>query len=49
MPDRNAVGYDTMSGANSQALLYPVEGQCGSLRCAPYVNNRELTCAVCSQ
>ena len=31
------------------ALLYFVEGQCGSLPCKPYVNGRELTCAVCTR
>ena len=31
------------------ALLYPVEGKCGSLPCKPYVNGRELTCAVCTK
>ncbi|XP_068683190.1 collagen alpha-1(VII) chain-like [Montipora foliosa] len=31
------------------ALLYPVEGVCGSLPCLPYVNHRELTCAVCTK
>jgi len=31
------------------ALLYPVEGVCGSLPCNPYVNGRELTCAVCTK
>ena len=31
------------------ALLYPVEGVCGSLPCLPYVNGRELTCAVCTK
>ena len=30
-------------------LLYFVEGRCGSLHCPPYVNGRELTCAVCSK
>ncbi|KAJ8308028.1 hypothetical protein KUTeg_012902 [Tegillarca granosa] len=30
-------------------LLYPVEAKCGSLKCPPYVNNRELTCVVCSR
>jgi hypothetical protein len=28
--------------------LYHVEAECGSLKCPPYVNGRELTCAVCS-
>ncbi len=31
------------------ASFYPVEGICGSLPCQPYVNYRELTCAVCSK
>ena len=31
------------------ALLYPVEGVCGSLPCLPYVGGRELTCAVCTK
>ena len=31
------------------ALLYPVEGVCGSLPCRPYVAGRELTCAVCTK
>ena len=31
------------------ALLYPVEGVCSSLPCLPYVNGRELTCAVCTK
>ena len=31
------------------ALLYAVEGVCGSLPCLPYVTGRELTCAVCAK
>ena len=31
------------------ALLYPVQGRCGSLPCLPYVEGRELTCAVCTK
>jgi hypothetical protein len=31
------------------ALLYPVEGVCGALPCLPYVQGRELTCAVCTK
>ncbi|XP_031555824.1 short-chain collagen C4-like [Actinia tenebrosa] len=31
------------------ALLYHVEGVCGSLPCPPYVEGRELTCAVCTK
>jgi len=30
-------------------LLYLTEAKCGSLPCPPYVNNRELTCVVCSK
>jgi len=38
------------SGANQDgALLYAVEGVCGSLPCLPYVAGRELTCAVCTK
>lgn len=29
-------------------LFYFVEAECGSLKCPPYVNGRELTCAICS-
>ena len=36
-------------GNHAHALLYPVEGRCGSLPCLPYVNGRELTCAVCTK
>ena len=31
------------------ALLYFVEGACGSLPCGPYTNGYELTCAVCTK
>ena len=31
------------------ALLYPVQGQCGSLPCSPYIAGREFTCAVCTK
>ena len=31
------------------ATLYAVEGRCGSLPCLPYVDGRELTCAVCTK
>lgn len=30
-------------------LLYFVESRCGSLRCPPYVNGRELQCVVCTK
>ena len=31
------------------ALLYAVEGNCGSLTCPPYASGRELTFAVCTK
>lgn len=42
---------ETISGrsGSGQAYLYPTEGECGSLRCPPYVGDREITCAVCSR
>ena len=30
------------------ALFYLVEGQCGALKCPPYIQGQEITCAVCS-
>lgn len=29
-------------------LFYLVDGRCGSLKCPPYVEGREIFCAVCS-
>ena len=40
---RDGTGTDT-----NGALLYVIEGHCGSLPCDPYVSGRELTCAVCT-
>ena len=42
---------EIIGGQNNDdgAVLYFVEGICGSLKCPPYVNGRELTCAVCSK
>jgi hypothetical protein len=31
------------------AVFYFVDGKCGSLPCPPYVEGRELTCAVCTR
>ncbi|XP_062619104.1 short-chain collagen C4-like [Saccostrea cucullata] len=42
---------DTVVGGHANHngyLFYPVESRCGSLKCPPYVEGRELTCAVCS-
>uniref|UniRef100_K1R6D8 Short-chain collagen C4 n=1 Tax=Magallana gigas TaxID=29159 RepID=K1R6D8_MAGGI len=42
---------DTLQGGhidNNGYLFYLVEAICGSLKCPPYVNGRELVCVVCS-
>ena len=35
--------------SQNQALIYPVEVQCGSLPCSVYISGREVTCVVCSK
>ena len=32
-----------------QAVVYPVEVNCGTLPCSDYISGRELTCVVCSK
>ena len=44
-PETDSAGYRNEDGA----LFYSVEGICGSLPCPPYIQHRELTCAVCSK
>ncbi|KAJ8303216.1 hypothetical protein KUTeg_019612 [Tegillarca granosa] len=44
-PDVIYGGHTDLNGA----VIYSVEGVCGSLPCPPYVNARELTCVVCSK
>ena len=42
---------DTLHGGQSDKhgrLFYLVEARCGSLKCPPYVEGRELSCGVCS-
>lgn len=42
---------DTLHGGGKNEngkLFYSVEARCGSLKCPPYVDGRELVCAVCS-
>lgn len=46
--DRLASGIGSSFDSNGN-LLYPTEAECGSLPCPPYVQNRELTCCVCSR
>ncbi|XP_078310943.1 uncharacterized protein LOC111133494 isoform X2 [Crassostrea virginica] len=43
---------DTLHGGQGDKngrLFYMVEAQCGSLKCPPYVEGRELVCVVCSK
>lgn len=43
---------DTLHGGHTNKngkLFYSVEARCGSLKCPPYVQGRELVCAVCSK
>jgi len=43
---------EAVSGSHANlngALLYVVEGHCGSLPCRPYVAGKELTCVVCTK
>ncbi|XP_031562344.1 short-chain collagen C4-like [Actinia tenebrosa] len=47
--DQDAEGVPGTHANLDGALLYPVEGRCGSLPCLPYVDGRELTCAVCTK
>ncbi|KAL5009422.1 hypothetical protein ScPMuIL_013496, partial [Solemya velum] len=40
----------TGEGANEDgSLLYPVEVSCGFLPCPPFVDGREVGCAVCTK
>lgn len=43
---------DTAHGGKADEngyLFYQVEANCGSLKCPPYVQGREVVCAVCSK
>ena len=43
---------DTLHGGKADKngkLFYFVEARCGSLKCPPYVEGRELVCVVCSK
>ena len=46
------VSPETVAGGGTNhdgALFYHVEPRCGSLPCPPYVEEKELTCAVCTK
>lgn len=47
--DRSPEGVPGGAAAQGGSWWYPTEAECGSLPCAPYVQNRELTCAVCTR
>ena len=47
--DREAEYVPGSQADENGALLYLVEGVCGSLPCLPYVSGRELTCAICTK
>jgi len=47
--DREAEFVHGSHASYNGALLYLVEARCGSLPCLPYVEGRELTCAVCTK
>lgn len=43
---------DTVHGGHADKngyLFYTVESRCGTLKCPPYVEGRELVCVVCSK
>ena len=44
-PEADPAGFRNEDGV----LFYFVQGACGSLPCPPYVQGKELVCAVCSQ
>ncbi|XP_077987450.1 uncharacterized protein LOC144442052 [Glandiceps talaboti] len=46
--DRNPEARSGSVSNDNGALLFPVEGRCGTLPCGPYINYYELTCAVCT-
>lgn len=46
----DAAPEQTGSSASSDGhMWYPTETECGSLPCGPYVQDRELSCAVCTR
>ena len=46
--DNNAEGFPRSGKDQNGNLWYTIQASCGSLPCGPYVNGRELTCAVCT-
>ncbi|KAH3825845.1 short-chain collagen C4-like [Dreissena polymorpha] len=46
--DKNAEPLHSSFADLNGALFYLVEGRCGTLKCPPYVEGREIACVVCS-
>ncbi|XP_052087130.1 rhamnose-binding lectin-like [Mytilus californianus] len=46
--DASPVTIDNSYSGDDTAKLYLVEGKCGALPCANYVDNNEIPCAICS-
>jgi hypothetical protein len=40
---------NSSSASQDGNLWYPTEAECGALPCPPYVQNRELSCVVCTK
>ena len=47
--DRNAESIPGSSSNVNGALFYFVKSTCSGLPCPPYVNNRVITCVVCTK
>lgn len=47
--DRQAEPIAATNANQNGTLWYSTEAECGSLPCPPYVQNREVTCSVCSR
>ncbi|KAK3100184.1 hypothetical protein FSP39_015894 [Pinctada imbricata] len=47
--DKDAENVPGSSVNKNGKLLFPVEAQCGSLKCPPYSTGQELACVVCSK
>lgn len=47
--DKNPENLPDGKNDHNGRLLYFVEARCGSLRCPPYVDGRELQCVVCTK
>ena len=47
--DHDAEGFPRTEKDLNGNLWYTLQAACGSLPCGPYINGRELTCAVCTR